>query len=106
MKDSVKKMVQRSQDEKGQSIVELLFTVPIFLILFAVSYQMFNISWNAQYVTVRARHERMNTVKHAPCGKGASGVSFSNGGKKLEMSMNILGGAKLEMDSQAVIVCQ
>ena len=91
-----------SKEEAGQSIVELLFTVPIFLLFFAISYQMFAISWNAQYVSIRAREQRMSQVNHEPCGKGASGQSVQN----LNGELTLLGGQSVPMKSTAVIVCQ
>lgn len=55
------------RNSKGQAAVETLFSIPIFLILFVIGFELFGITWNAQYAIATSRYNTMAKVKHAPC---------------------------------------
>ena len=60
--------------ERGQSAVEFVALVPIFLILFAIMYQLFGISFNAQYTHIKSRSLLMDNVEMKPCPEAAAGT--------------------------------
>lgn len=80
--------IQRNKRERGQSAVEFAVLVPIFLILFAIIYQLFGISYNAQYVHIRSRSKVMKQIGDQPCGAAAKsddaqvnqGLTFTSSG--------------------------
>ncbi len=69
----------RRTNEKGQSAVEVLFGIPVLLTIFVLGFQLFEITWNAQYAHVRSRQEMMNFAAHRPCFANNDGGTNSLG---------------------------
>lgn len=61
------------RNEKGQAAVEALFSIPVMLILFLIGFELFAITWNAQFVHVRARYAVLKDADHKPCPRGGGG---------------------------------
>lgn len=61
---------RRAGREGGQAVVEALFSIPVMLILFLIGFELFAITWNAQFVHVRARYEVLKRANHDACGPG------------------------------------
>lgn len=59
--------------ESGQAVVEALFSIPVMLILFLIGFELFAITWNAQFVHVRARYSAIRDANHRACGNGYNG---------------------------------
>ena len=81
------------RNESGQAALETIFAVPIFLFLFLIGFQLFAITWNSQYVQVRARYDAIHQANHMPC-------DDSNGGNPIQsfnksVTSTIPGGMKL-----------
>ena len=107
----MKTIVFRQKNESGQAAVETIFAVPIFLFLFLIGFQLFAITWNSQYVLVRARYDAIHQANHQPC-------DDSDGGNPIrsfdaDVTSTIPGGMKLLARSEdrtvthkAYIVCK
>lgn len=92
--------------ERGQAVVEALFSIPVMLILFLIGFELFAITWNAQFVHVRARYGALRDANHRACGNGYNG-------SRVTESSRIQGDPGLWSKSQnhtvrqqAVIVCR
>jgi len=66
----MKKLLLR---QNGQAAVETIFSIPIFLILFLIGFQLFVITWNSQYAHARSRYDAIHEANHRACPEGASG---------------------------------
>ena len=53
--------------EEGQSAVETLYALPVMLFLFLMGFQLFAITWNAQYAHVRSRYDALNKNDRTAC---------------------------------------
>ena len=67
----MRKLLKR---EQGQAAVETIFSIPIFLILFLIGFQLFAITWNSQYAQARSRYDAIHQANHDPCPDGQNGV--------------------------------
>jgi hypothetical protein len=71
----------RRSSEAGQAATEALFAFPVMLVLFLIGFQLYSISWNAQYVHVRARyqiiHDNDRKACYAPKGNQIGGGDHS-----------------------------
>lgn len=61
------------RNDKGQAAVEALFSIPVMLILFLIGFELFAITWNAQFVHVRARYGVLKKADHKACPRGGGG---------------------------------
>lgn len=99
-----------SRRESGQAAVEALFSIPVMLILSLIGFELFAITWNAQFVHVRARYSVLKDANHSACGN-SFGRNYN--GKKITETSRVQGDPGLWSKSQdhtlrqqAVIVCR
>jgi len=69
-------MARLLRSAKGQAAVETIFSIPIFLILFLIGFQLFCITWNSQYAHARSRYDAIKQANHQACPDAAvNGIS-------------------------------
>ena len=84
-------MKKRLHNQRGQAAVETLFSIPIFLIIFVIGFELFGITWNAQYAHATARYNAFAQAKHKPC-KSFDGSGDISGGIEASSDQNNLSG--------------
>ena len=60
-------MFIRRKNRKGQAAVEAMYCIPVMLLVYLIGAQLWSITWNAQYVHVKARRDAMDKAAHRPC---------------------------------------
>jgi hypothetical protein len=56
--------MMRLRWQKGQSAFETVMAIPVMLLLFLIGFQLFAITWNAQYAHVTSRYTVLNQNSH------------------------------------------
>ena len=59
--------IQRRNSQSGQAATEALFAFPVMLVLFLIGFQLYTITWNAQYVHIRARYQVVHDNDRKAC---------------------------------------
>lgn len=73
------KRLRKSKNILGQSAVEAMLALPVMLLVYLVGAHMWTLTWNAQYVHVKARLDLHQEAFHKPCTTGGDG-GFGSGG--------------------------
>ena len=87
------------QSERGQAAFEMLAVIPAFLLIFAIMYQFFSLSWNSQYVHVKSRSDVMADIGDAPCGEA---------GKSAQSNItteSTVGPGSYDQSKSSIVVC-
>ena len=74
----MKTLLRKFRNSRGQAAVETLFSIPIFLILFVIGFELFAITWNAQYAHATARYSAFAQAHHNPCRAHDDGTAISS----------------------------
>jgi len=97
-------MTKLLRREKGQAAVETIFSIPIFLILFLIGFQLFCITWNSQYAHARSRYAAIEQAHHRPCPDAAvDGISAP---APISGDQHMLAGSQnRDIENKSYIVC-
>lgn len=105
----------RRSGQSGQAAVEAVFSLPVMLVLFLIGFELFAITWNAQFVHVESRYEVLKKADHKACVTGdhaMTGGIREGVGVESTSSARVTGDARMWQRSRthtlrqrAVIVC-
>ena len=97
-------------NEKGQAAVETLFAIPVFLTIFLIGFQLFAITWNAQYTHVRSRYDVLQKANHGACPtSGMDGVWKTGDGTATVSTESIMlpqSSGTRNLKNKSYIVCK
>lgn len=95
--------------EHGQAAVETLFAIPVFLTIFLIGFQLFAITWNAQYAHARSRYDVIQKANHDGCPENQNGVWKTGDGNASVSTESIMlpqsSGART-LKNKSYIVCR
>ncbi len=95
--------------EHGQAAVETLFAIPVFLTIFLIGFQLFAITWNAQYTHARSRYDVIQKANHGACPENQSGVWKTGDGTATVSTENIMlpqSSGTRNLKNKSYIVCR
>lgn len=68
----------RGAGESGQAAVEAVFSLPVMLVLFLIGFELFAVTWNAQFVHVESRYDVLKRADHKACITGDHSMTGAN----------------------------